>query len=294
MKKFLVAWLCAMSIGVHASETLKLVIANAPGGPADAIARKIQKNTTTKDLTVVVANRPGADGMIGLAEFLNDNSRHALFLTTMSHVVKSAESEQNSQNIKKLVPVIHVANFGAVIFSTKNSNIKNWNSLVSESKSRPLTVGVGSVMHRELAEEIFKGNPNVTIVPYMGGDSPTLLGVLNNSVEVAVLTPSGYLTNSSQYGFNGIAVSGDRALNNLPPLTEYGFKKIAGTLFLGFAARPGTSLDDIKFYNELIQKSLQDPELRDWYLSQGIPMPQNTSVDAFKNMVSTEIKRIHK
>jgi tripartite-type tricarboxylate transporter receptor subunit TctC len=294
MKKLLATWLCAIAVGAHASETLKLVIANAPGGPADAIARKIQKNTTTKDLTVLVANRPGGDGMVGLTDFLNDTSRHALFLATMSHVVKSAENEQSSQNFKKLMPVIHVANFGAVIFSTKNSNIKNWNSLISESKIRPINVGVGSVMHRELAEEIFKNNPNVTIVPYVGGDSPTLLGVLSNSIEVAVLTPSGYITNSAQYSFNGIAVSGDRSMNNIPPLTEYGFKKTAGTLFLGFSARPGTSSDDIKFYNELIHKSLQDPELRDWYASQGIPLPQNTSVDAFKNMVSTEIKRIHK
>lgn len=293
MKKFFFVLLLALSLGAQAKETIKLILPIAPGGFADVISRKLQKHImeNNPDTEMVLVFRPGGDTMVAFNEFMNDSSRHVWYWNSESIVYKAAESEQLAQTIKKIVPVAPITIFGSVISSGKNSNIKSWQDLIAESKRRPINVGVSNVTQKMMAQDLFGKNPNVTIVPYPG-ENPNILGMLNGSLDAIVLTKGTFISTASQHGFNGLAVTGDTAMNGIPPLSQFGFQDVeAAEVWVGIFARPGTSAEDVQYYNKLLSAALKDPDLIDHYKSKEFAIPKNTSSKAFERMFNSSLKK---
>lgn len=293
MKKLFAILLLALSVGVQAKETIKLILPIAPGGFADTISRKLQKHImeNNPDIEMVLIFRPGGDTIVALNEFLNDTSKHVWYWNSESIVYKAAETEQLTQTIKKIVPVAPITVFGSVISSGKNSSIKTWQDLINESKRRPVTVGVSNVTQKMMAQDLFGKNPNVTIVPYPG-ENPNVMGMLNGSLDAIILTKGTYISVAPQYGFNGLVVTGDTAMNGIPPLSQFGYHDVeAAEVWVGIFAKPGTSTEDVQYYNKLLAAALKDQDLIDHYKSKEFAMPKNTSAKAFDKMFNNSLKK---
>lgn len=283
-----------LAITCSAKETIKIVMPFAAGGFADPIGRKMEKyiNDNYPNLDVVLLFRPGGEGVVGLNDFLADNSKYTLYFSA-SILNKAAEAESIAPTVKKLVPVIHVTSFGGALVTGKNSNIKTWQELTNETKRRVVNIGVVNTTLKQMGEELFRGNPNITIVAYPG-ETPAMAGLLSNSIDGLILTKSGYLSLAVQHGVNPIAVSGDKPMNGIPPVTQFGFNESLGTQWFGLFAKPGTSSEDVQFLNKIFAAAIKDPDMTEWLKSKELVIPKNTTVKGFEKIFNDDVKRLLK
>src|SRR5215217_4124729 len=159
----------------YPSRPLRLVVAFTAGGTTDFVARILaDKMKGPLGQSVIVENRPGANGAIG-AEFVakSDPDGYTLFFTTPGAVAINPAFRKN-------LAYDPVADFAPVGLAVKNSTLvvvrsnleaNNAKELVALARQRPITVGVtgiGAISH--LGLELFQSAAGVKFqhVPYRG------------------------------------------------------------------------------------------------------------------------------
>ena len=239
MKKYLLLLLIA-SVSCYA-DTLKMVVPWAPGGATDVAARVSAKELTTiYNTEVIVINKNGAEGMVGINDFVTQNadSNTVLFTGSGSIIYNSVSSTTNYETIRKLVPVVKLTAAGQLLLTKKDSNITTWRQLISASKSRSVSIGTNSSLARDIVNELFPDNPNIIVIPF-NSDAQTLNGLLSNTVDAAITT-SVYRDRVARGEVNGLAISTERGKFGIPSFTELGVG-VVREQWWGVFAPPGTT-----------------------------------------------------
>src|SRR5258706_2525965 len=182
------AWLAA-PVGAQSS-TVKIVIAFPPGGPVDFVARVLAEGLAKElEQTVVVDNRPGANGAISaqaVAKSAPDGN--TLWLTSAGAAVMNPSLYQSlTYDIQRdFVPVSLVVNNSEVLVVNPGNPARNAAELVAQSKQKAEAMpiassGIGSMPH--LAMEVFAdaSGANLLHVPYKGA-APAITDVMGNQV----------------------------------------------------------------------------------------------------------------
>lgn len=152
------------------NKPVKMFVAAPVGSAPDVISRKFAERLESRlSQTVVVINRPGANGAIALQEFNSETDRdHVLYFgdmqSVMIHPILSGQ-EKPTENLKHVAPF-----FRADFVLAVSPKIKDYDQLVkniSQGRSSYGSWGVGSpphVMGEELAR-LYKDTQSVH-VPY--------------------------------------------------------------------------------------------------------------------------------
>jgi tripartite-type tricarboxylate transporter receptor subunit TctC len=201
---------------------LTIIVPFGAGTSVDVNARDLgQALTGTGKASVVVDNRPGAEGSIGALAVLNAApDGHTLMFTSSSIPVLDPLLKKSMQfdPIKDFTPVCTVARTSNVVNITGANPIKSVAELVSAAKAAPgkLTYAYSSATTR-LAGELFAQAAGIQLmgVPYkasMAGLTDVSSGQVDlffiDHVSVAPLLQSGKL--------RALAVSGDKRIDSLP------------------------------------------------------------------------------
>jgi tripartite-type tricarboxylate transporter receptor subunit TctC len=218
--------LAAAAASSHAqafpTRPLTVIVPFGAGTSVDVNARDFgQALTGTGKASVVVDNRPGAEGSIGALAVLNAApDGHTLMFTSSSIPVLDPLVKKSMQfdPIKDFTPVCTVARTSNVVNITGANPIKSVAELVSAAKAAPgkLTYAYSSATTR-LAGELFAQAAGIQLmgVPYkasMAGLTDVSSGQVDlffiDHVSVAPLLQSGKL--------RALAVSGDKRIDSLP------------------------------------------------------------------------------
>jgi tripartite-type tricarboxylate transporter receptor subunit TctC len=120
--------------------SVRIVVPIAPGSSPDVAARVFAQHLTTRwGSTVVVENRPGADGMIGTTAFATMHDDHALLFTGAApiSVFPLIQEKLAYDPARDVLPVsIAVETFGTISVPA-SLPIKSLSDLVSFARSRP-------------------------------------------------------------------------------------------------------------------------------------------------------------
>ena len=186
------ALLCAGS--AFAQSTTRIIVPFAPGGPVDVTARILAEAVKDSLGTVIVENKPGAGGNIGLSAAAKA-ARDGLTLgiaTTASHSINPwLFTKLPYSPSKDFVPVTQMLRVPNVLVinaeSAQRNNINTLADLIRYAKANPAKLnygsgGNGSAGH--LAGELFKNMAGIHAVhiPYNGGN-PAQLGLLSGQVD---------------------------------------------------------------------------------------------------------------
>jgi tripartite-type tricarboxylate transporter receptor subunit TctC len=170
---------------------VKIIVAYAPGGSTDIVARYFANELTTLlDQTVIVENRAGGGTIIGTdAAARSEPDGHTLFFGTNAMVINSLLHEK--------VPYDPVKDFAPVALTTVQSlgvmvnprlNVDSIPALIAYAKKNPGKInfassGNGSAQH--LAGESFRMAAGIDIVhvPYKGA-GPALQDLLAGHVDL--------------------------------------------------------------------------------------------------------------
>ena len=281
----------------YPSGPVHLIVAYAPGGTGDVVARIVApKLSTALGQTVVVENRAGASGAIGARSVVAAApDGHTLLVGQTAEVAINQHwlKGLNYDPDKDLVPValMTVVPLALVVpAKAPYSTMAEYLAALRSGKHTFASAGTGTPGHFAGEQLKAKTKANLTHVPYKGA-GPALNDLVGGHVEMYFpgmpaampLVKNGLV---KVLGVSSAKRSGSAP--DVPAVAETaGFNDFAFTLWQGIFAPRGTPPDVIAKLNGEINKVLNDPETRKKLVEAGADV-EPMSVAQFRAFVDAE------
>jgi len=172
------AFAAAHAADTYPSRTVKLVVAFAPGGVADVMGRLVAEALQSRlHQSVIVENKPGGDGLIGMGEVVRavPDGYTLLVGGFGGQVVPPLMNDDFPFDVRRdLVKIALTAEFGNVLVVNKSLPVNSVADLIAYLKARPGVVNYassGRATSDRLAAEMFmlETGTKMLDVPYKGG-----------------------------------------------------------------------------------------------------------------------------
>jgi len=280
----LAAPLCAQD---YPSRPIRLIVPFPPGGGTDAVSRLVaQELSKQTGWTVVVENKAGAGGMIGLQEAAKArNEGYDMVMGQVDNMVIAPAVQRTGivDPMKDLTPVIQVASSPFLFMAATGSKYNTLGDWVSEAKANPGkltygTAGYGTFTH--LAVELLQnaGNFKAVQVPYKGA-SPAITDLLGGHIPMAALSIASGMPHIQGGKVKGLAVTSaarSPALPDVPTVAESGFPGFEANGWLAIFVPNGTPPAVVAKLNAEIGKVMQSAEMKKQLLAQGVEARTST------------------
>ncbi|MEO8133936.1 MAG: tripartite tricarboxylate transporter substrate binding protein [Betaproteobacteria bacterium] len=264
----------------YPNKPIRLVVPFPPGGPIDLVARAIgQKLQETWGQPVVVENKPGAGGNIGIdfvAKAAPDGYTLGMGALSTHAVNPHLYSKMPYDALKDFAPVTLVAITPNVLVLNPSVNAHSVQEFIALAKANPgkyafASGSNGSAGH--LAGELFKTLAGIDIVhvPYKGG-APAMQDLLGGQVQFMFDN----LANSMQQirigklkAFAVTTAKRSALAPELPTMAEVGVTGFDISTWYGVVAPAGTPPEIVRKLNVEIVKMLGSDDMREKLKVQG-------------------------
>ena len=284
--------------GDFPNKPIRLVVTFPPGGSADGVVRMLVPRMNEKlGQSVVVDNRPGAGGNIGLtvvAKAPNDGYTLGVGAAGALAANPSLYAQMPFDPAKDLKPVGMLAAIPFVLIGHPSVAAKNQRELVALAKAQPgkLSIahgGNGTAMH--LSAALFSQMADVKLVevPYRGS-GPAALDVLSGQIPLAVVDLPSALQHIKAGKLVAYAVTSPQRLPMLPDVptvAESGLTGYDSTGWFGVVAPAGTPPAVVARLNAEINAALNDEAIKTSMRNLGVE-PAPGSADAFDAYIRAE------
>jgi tripartite-type tricarboxylate transporter receptor subunit TctC len=277
---------------------VRVVVAFAPGGFADGVARLVgQKLSERLGQPVVIDNRGGAGGNIAaklVAAAPADG--YTLLVNTAAMSINVSLYKNPGYDFRDFVPVALTGSTPG-LFAVHASNPANTlQDLIRSARSKGLnyaTAGVGSSSHLA-GDYLFRSlaGLNATHVPFQGG-GPAVAAALAQQVEVLSLSMPPVVPHIKSGRMKGLAVSSLKrvaALPDVPTVAEGGFANFEERSWVGYFAPANTPAGVVKTLNGAVNEALGMPDVRARLDALGLE-PQPISPREFSDYVGSEVAK---
>ena len=300
----LIASLSSGLVFAQQSKPLRLVVPFPPGGATDITAR-IMAEPMSRALgqSVIVENRAGAGGSIGMAEVAKaapDGFTLGVATLSTHGVNPSVYKKLPYDPIKDFAAVSELVKAPGVLVVNAALPVANYAELIKYLKANPGKVtfaspGNGTIGH--MWGELFKSTTNTFMVhiPYRGA-GPALNDVVAGQVNVYFDQVASSLPFIQSGKLRAIAVSWGKRLDVLPNVPTYGELALFSNndpSWFGLVAPAGTPAATVQRMNDAVVKSLKEPAVRDKLAALGL-FVTGTSADDFANQVKKEIDKMQR
>jgi tripartite-type tricarboxylate transporter receptor subunit TctC len=234
----------------YPSKPITMVVPFTAAGPTDALARMLAGELKQPlGQSVVVENRPGAGGNIGLAAVARSkpDGYTLVFSSSGPLLINPTLYKSLPYNpTKDFTPIAYVGEIPNVLVVNVNTPVANIAELVAYVKGRPQgssygSSGPGSTNH--LAAERFKKETglNIAHVPYKG-TAPAMNDLLGNHITmmfVDVLTASPHIKAGKLRPLAVAMNTRSKILPNVPTFAEQSVSSMDQGVAFGLLAPPG-------------------------------------------------------
>lgn len=259
-------------------KSLRMVIHFPPGGPTDLVGRAMaQKLTELWKQQIMVENRPGAGGVIGIETVLRapPDGYTLLFGTGGSLALAPALNPKLPYNVfTDLAPITLVVINPQILVVHPSLPVHNVRELIKLAKSKPgqinyASVGPGSPNH--MGMELLKSMAGIDMVhiPYKGS-GPSNAAFLSGEVQVLFSSITAIVPHVNAGRVRALAVTGPKRSQvspNTPTVSEAGLPGYEVTGWYGLIAPAKTPAASIERLNAEANRAL--PSLKDRYAEFG-------------------------
>jgi tripartite-type tricarboxylate transporter receptor subunit TctC len=282
------------------SKPIKLVAPYPPGGQTDIVSRWLgEKLTPVLGQTVVVENRAGAQGAVGLQAVKNAAPDGYTFIyTNVSNltIAPNLGVPLPYDALKDFAPVTQLGLTVLAMVVPSSLGPKNLKEFIAWAKANPAKVnfasfGNGSTSH--VYGEMLNGAAGLAMVhvPYSGA-GPAVQATIAAQTQMAIQDLAAVGPHIASGRLVPMAVTGPRrwpALPDLPTFAEQGYPlDIAG--WNGIHAPAGTPRAVIDRMNTEINKIIQTPEGREQMLKFGL-LATGTTPDELAEVIRRDTPR---
>lgn len=241
----------SMAQNAFPDRPVRMIVPFAAGGVTDLAARVLSQHLSTAwGQQVVVENRPGAGGLIGVdAAIRSEPNGYTLLMATNGEVViHQAIAAKVKFDLDDLAPVAMVTSTPFVWTANTGSGINTLGELVSAAKAKPGTLayssaGLGSSNH--LATEQFAVAAGIKLqhIPYRGG-APAATAIISGEVPIGVVALSAAKSTADSGRVKLLAVTSKTRLKLLPDVPTVdqtgALKDFESSIWTGLFAPKGT------------------------------------------------------
>lgn len=296
---FLLTSGCANS-GAYPVKPIRLVVPSAPGGGIDFTGRVLAlKLGALLGQQVVVDNRAGASGILGadtVAKSTPDG--HTLLVASSSlAVVPSLYKRLPYDLLQDFSPVSLVARTPNLLVVHPSVPARSVSELIALAKAQPAKLnfsssGTGRASH--MAAERFKlmAGINLTHIAYQG-TGPAVTAVIAGEVELIFGTIPSVLPHVKSGRLKALGIGSltrSSVIPEIPTIAETGLPGYEADTWYGLVAPAATPRPIIRMLNEATLKSLQSPDTRARFLSDGSE-PAGSTPEEFQRFMAAEVAR---
>lgn len=291
----------ALAFGGHvaqAQQPVSIIVAYAPGGTTDTLARVVGQRLAEKlGQSVIIENKPGATGQLGsrhVASSKPDGLTIQIATQTTHAVAPTLYAGVGYDPMKDFTPIILAAWSPLVLVTNPGFEPKTVSELIAYLKARPgavnyATGGRGDGSH--VSALFFSKLAEVTpvAVPFQG-EGPAVPQVLGGHLPFMFLSAptAAPLIASNQVRALGVTSKVRGAtLPNVPTMDEAGLKGYEMVNWWGFFGPAGMAPDLVAKYNKAFNEVLKEPEVKAKLEGIGFVLTGSTP-EEFKNYVAAE------
>ncbi len=284
------------------NKPIKLVVAFAPGGPADIIARFLSQRLSDRlKQSVIVENRGGAGGNVAAQAVARaEPDGYTLLVSTSAFAVNPALSRKAGYDpIKDFATAGIVAGTPNLLVAAPALPVQTLADVFKLAKTQNLsfgTAGGGTTPHLS-AEYLFKSLAKVNIVhaPYTGA-SPALSAVMGNQIQLASVALPAAIALVKADKVKPLAVTSAKrvaAMPNVPTVAELGFPGFSFATWVGVFAPAKTPTAIVNRINSELNLILFIPEFQQ-QLDQAGFSPIGGSVNKSTDYLKAELLKYAK
>ncbi len=280
------AWPLASTVRAQ-PRPLRLVVAFAPGGPVDQVARLLAE-PLGKELgrPVVVDNKPGGNGSIGAMDVLRappDGS--TVWLTSVGAVaINPVLYEKLPYDMgRDFAPVSLVVNNVELLVANPADPARDAAEFVANARRRrePLPMassGTGSIPHLAIEQLADATGVKLLHVPYKGA-APAITDLMGGQVAGFFGDVPGLIGHVRSGKLKALGMAANRrhpALPEVRTLEEQGIAGVDTINWYAFFVAAKTPSPVIEALNKAVQATLANPAVRDRLLQSGAePAPSS-------------------
>jgi tripartite-type tricarboxylate transporter receptor subunit TctC len=262
------------------SRPIRIVVPFAAGGPTDLMARLVAKEMqTSMGQTVLVDNKPGGGGVIGLGEVARSpaDGYTLVFPSILAVTNPSLMKDYPFDMARQFSGVTIVGYIPHVLVVNADFPAKTLADLVTIAREKPGTLsygssGIGTSAHLEGAMFARMAGVQMVHVPYRGA-APAMQDLLGGQIQLMFLDAPSALGAIKAGKLRALAVApATRApvLRDVPTVAEQGFPAFDVQGWYGLLVRAGTPAPVLdRLYRE-VRKALDTPAVAERFRAEGI------------------------
>ena len=254
---------------------VRIVVPYSPGASTDHVSRRMAQDLTARlGQPIIVENKTGAMGIIGMAEVARASGDGYTFLgmdsgfTILPHLVRSSPFDA----ARDFVPI------GAYIFSPLGvvvnvaSPYRTLRDLVERARAEPgkITFGSGGIgTFPQLATEDLASRVGMTLlhVPFRGA-AEGAQALLSGTIDMQIASPATVLGNLGPSGrLRMLAIGSERRLERLPNVPTFAEAGVEGFVlrnWIGLFAPRGTAQAIVDRMAQEIAAAMNTPEMKSY------------------------------
>ncbi|QIG93512.1 Bug family tripartite tricarboxylate transporter substrate binding protein [Bradyrhizobium sp. 6(2017)] len=279
---------------------IKVIVPFAPGGPTDIMARILGTHLgEALGGTIVVENRPGGGGNIGIGIAAHaDADGYTLLITSSAYVVNPGLYAKIPYDpAKDFAPIAELGTSPNVILVNPKLGINSVADLVARARANPdelnyASPGLGTTPH--LAGELFKisGQIQMTHVPFSGA-GPAIQAILSGTTQVAFAALPPAHSHIESGALKALAITGTHRwfdLQDVPTMIELGYKDFVSDTFQGFLAPTNTPSSIVALLSAKSIAILKTPKIAEQLRNDGFEVLAN-GPDGMRKRIADEVPK---
>ena len=257
----------------YPSKTIHIIVPFAAGSATDVAARLVgERLNAAWGQPVIVENKPGAGGTIGIAQTAKaDPDGYTLVVVSTGHVVNDVLYKDLPYDVLgDLAGVAPLVNLPSVLIVPPSLGVKNVKELVARAKAKPGdfnygTAGVGSAAH--INTEKFNKAAGISAVHVpLKGTPPILSETMGGRLQYAwvpIIASLGPIKDGKLQALAVSTATRNSTLPDVPTIAEAGYPGGQFDFWVGMLAPSKTPKDVVAKINAEVNKALASPDMKD-------------------------------
>lgn len=297
----LVALPAAAQTGDYPNRPVRIIVPQTAGGAVDIVARAIaQKLSESWGQQVIIDNRPGANGIIGMeavAKAKPDGYTLAAPFTSVLAINPFVYKTLPYDAFRDFAPVMQSVANVIVLVVHPSLPVRSVKDLVALGKSRPGDLvygsfGVGNLTH--LAGELLRMETKMKMVhvPYKG-ETPAVTDLIGGQYVLLFSTSAGVFAHIKQGRLRLLATGGEKraaAYPDAPTMAEAGFPGAGVTGWSGLAMPAGTPPEIVQKFSREAARHVKSAEMSERLTALGAE-PVGSTPEEFTAFIKSEANK---
>jgi tripartite-type tricarboxylate transporter receptor subunit TctC len=281
-------------------DTLRIIVGFPPGGTTDAFARRMaEKLRGVYAGNVVVDNKPGAGGQIGVTTLIGSPADGTAMLFTPGSMITIYPHTYPKLQYKPtdVLPIstgLYTA-FGLGVGPAVPASVTDVKSLVAWLKANPSmgnygTPGAGSMPHMVGALLDKAAGLNMKQIPYRGS-GPAIIELLGGQLPIFTSPIGDYLQHLPSGKLRLLAVTGktrSKFAPNVPTYVEQGYPELDMEEWFGFFMPARTPVAIANRMSDALKTLIPAKDVADFAAPIGLVPTASSSIDDFARTVKAD------